>query len=179
VGTPTAVAIALVPNDTAYALSRCVDLACDGEIAHFSIGADGTLAATGASTLTGGHVIPLALLTPGSGPSPNSGYLLANLMGVDTNAGFIYQYAIDVTTGSLHAYAPASLAISSGAVAEGMSGLSLYALSANQVGSIPGSPGGHVDHYFVGPDGLLTAAGTTPVPGEPTALFVPAALPLP
>lgn len=180
-GTPTAVAIYPVisfssgqASQTAYVLSRCVDSACDGEIALYSIGADGTLSATGASILTGGNVTPLALVTHADeGPGAFSTYVLANLMGVDTNAGAIYQYASDAT-GNLNPYTPASLAVSSGAVAEGVYGNELFALSANQVGFPIGPPGGHVDHYFIGPGGLLTAAGTTPVPGNPTALVVPA-----
>lgn len=170
--TPTAVAIS--PSQTAYVLSRCVDQACDGEIALFSIGADGALSATGASILTGGHVIPLALVTEGPGPSPYTAYLLANFMGVDTNAGSVYQYAIDAT-GGLIPDTPSSVAVTSGAVAEGAFGPDVYALSSNQVGSANGSPGGQVDHYYIGSDGVLTAAGRTPVPGLPTALAVPAA----
>lgn len=175
-GSPTAVAIYPVISSvqTVYVLSRCVDMACDGEIAQFTIGADGTLAATGASILIGGHVIPLALITHiDAGPGAFSAYLLANLMGVDTNAGSIYQYSIDAT-GNLNPYTPASLAVSSGAVAEGACGLELFALSANQVGSPIGPAGGHVDHYYIGASGQLTAAGTTPVPGKPTAMLVPA-----
>lgn len=174
-GTPTTVAIYPVISSvqTAYVLSRCVDLACDGEIVQVTIGADGTLSATGGSILIGGHEIPLALVTHSDeGPGVFSAYVLANLMGVDTNAGSICQYAIDAS-GGLNPYTPASLAVSSGAVAEGVHGNELFVLSANQVGSPIGPPGGQVDHYQIGPGGLLTAGGTTPVPGNPTALYVP------
>ena len=97
----------------AYALSVCVDASCDGQVAAYAIGADGTLRPTGAAVLTGGHVNPVLMLTDGPG---SAAYLLTNRMGVDTNQGAAFQYAIDAT-GALSPGMPASVAVASGAVA--------------------------------------------------------------
>jgi hypothetical protein len=55
-------------------------------------GTNGTLTATGSTTLTGGHVIPIAMVLD---TSAWSAYLLTNLMGVDTNMGAEYGYWIN------------------------------------------------------------------------------------
>jgi len=103
----------------------------------------------------------------------SSAYLLANFMGVDTNAGSVYQYTID-STGALVPSTPFAVAVSSGAVAESMYQSNLYALTANAVGQISGSPqGGHLDHYAIGPGGQLTAVNTTSVAASlPTVMTV-------
>src|SRR5262249_40938568 len=118
--------------------------------------------------LTGGHVNPVALVTDGAG---SNAYLLTNLMGVDTNQGAVYQYAID-GTGALKALTPNSLSIATGAVAATTDGRNLYALSANAVGHAPGpSAGGNIDHFVIGSSGQLSAAGTTSIAqGRPTAI---------
>jgi hypothetical protein len=110
------------------------------------------------------------MVTDGSG---SGAYLLANAMGVDTNAGAVYQYAVD-STGALIADMPASLPVASGAVAESSYGNNLYALSANAIGFVSGQlPGGHIDHYVIGSGGLLTAMSTTTVTGSlPTSMTV-------
>jgi 6-phosphogluconolactonase len=167
--TQGAAAVTISPSgQTAYLISVCIDTACDGQIEPYTIGANGTLTPTGVVTLTGAHVIPVDLVTDSSGSNV---YLLANAMGVDTNAGAVYQYATD-STGALVADTPASLAVASGAVAESTNGSNLYALSANAIGFPSGlPPGGHIDHYAIGSGGLLTAVGTTTVAaGLPTSM---------
>jgi 6-phosphogluconolactonase (cycloisomerase 2 family) len=156
----TAIGVAVAPSDqTAYVLSTCVDSTCDGQVALYSIGANGALMA-GSNTLTGGHVNPVALVADGTG---SNAYLLANFMGVDTNTGAVYQYAID-STGTLVSDTPASLGVSSGALAESTYGSHLYVLSANYVGFASGAQtGGYIDSYNVGTDGRLSAANTTPI----------------
>jgi 6-phosphogluconolactonase (cycloisomerase 2 family) len=155
---------------TLYVLSRCVDTSCNGQVTQYSIGAGGALTPTGVMTSTGSRVNPIAMLTDGTVPSA---YLLTNLMGVDTNEGAVYQYALDGTD-ALTAQSPASLPVTSGAVAEDLWGSNLYALSAAAVGHASGSPsGGNLDHYTIGTDGLLRQAGTTAVPGSlPTAMTI-------
>jgi 6-phosphogluconolactonase (cycloisomerase 2 family) len=163
------VAVTIAPSgQTAYVMSTCIDTACDGQIEPFTIGANGTLTPTGVVTLTGAHVNPVEMVTDGSG---SAAYLLANAMGVDTNAGSVYQFAVD-STGALAADTPASLSVASGAVAESNYGSNLYALSANAIGFASGQPpGGHIDHYIIGSGGLLTAVSTTTVAGSlPTSI---------
>jgi DNA-binding beta-propeller fold protein YncE len=163
------VAVTIAPSgQTAYVISTCIDTACDGQMEPYTIGANGTLTPSGAATLTGAHVNPLEMVTDSSGSAL---YLLANAMGVDTNAGAVYQYAVD-STGALVADTPASLSVASGAVAESTNGSNLYALSANAIGFASGlPPGGHVDHYVIGSGGMLTAVSTTTVAGSlPTSM---------
>jgi hypothetical protein len=147
-------------------MSTCIDTACDGQIETYTIGANGTLTPTGVATLTDAHVNPVEMLTVGSGA-----YLLANAMGVDTNAGAVYQYAVD-STGALSADVPPSLSVASGSVAENIYGSNLYALSANAIGFASGQlPGGHIDHYVIGNGGLLSAVSTTSIAGGlPTSM---------
>jgi hypothetical protein len=155
-------------GQTAWVISTCIDTACNGQIEPYTIGADGTLTPTGVVTLTGTHVNPVEMVTDGSGSSV---YLVANAMGVDTNAAAIYQHAID-STGALVANIPASLTVASGAVVESANGSNLYALSANAIGFASGLPqGGHIDHYLIGSSGLLTPVSTTAVAGSlPTSM---------
>jgi len=163
------IAVTIAPSgQTAYVISTCIDTACDGQIEPYTIGADGTLTQTGVVTLTGTHVNPVEMVTDNSGSSV---YLLANAMGVDTNAGAVYQYTID-SMGALVADTPASLTVASGAVAGSTNGSNLYALSANAIGFASGLPqGGHIDHYGIGSGGLLTPVGTTAVAGSlPTSM---------
>jgi 6-phosphogluconolactonase len=160
-------AVTIAPSgQTAYVMSTCIDTACDGQIEPYTIGANGTLTPTGLVTLSGANVNPVEMVTDGSGA-----YLLANAMGVDTNAGAVYQYAIE-STGALAADTPASLSVASGSVAESTYGSNLYALSANAIGFASGQPpGGHIDHYIIGSGGLLTAVSTTTVAGSlPTSM---------
>src|SRR4029077_6409729 len=106
--TREAIGVTVAPSgETAYVLSTCVDDACDGQVEQYTIGATGALTSTGAITLTGSHVNPIAMVTDGA---VSSAYLLTNFMGVDTNAGAVYQYAID-NTGALVADMPTSLGV--------------------------------------------------------------------
>jgi 6-phosphogluconolactonase len=167
--TQTAVGIVIAPSgQTAYVLSACFDNVCDGQVAQFTIGANGALTPTGAMIHTGSHVIPEAMVIDGSA---SSAYLLVNVMGVDTNSGSVYQYTID-STGALVPGTPNSLSVTSGAVAESVYGSNLYALSSNAIGFASGSfTGGHFDHYAVESNGNLTMVGTTPLAASlPTAM---------
>src|SRR5581483_6332254 len=130
------IGLAIAPGgQVAYVLNNCIDKQCDGEVAQYTFGPNGTLSTRGATTLTDAHVLPVAMLFDNSG---SSAYLLANLMGVDTNTGAIYQYSID-NSGGLVPYNPPSLSVASGAVAEGAFGTNLYALSSNALGFASGS----------------------------------------
>jgi len=163
------IGVTIAPSgQMAYVISTCIDTACEGQIEPYTIGADGTLTPTGVVTLTGTHVNPVEMVTDSSGSSV---YLLANAMGVDTNAGAVYQYTID-SMGALVADTPASLTVASGAVAESTNGSNLYALSANAIGFASGLPqGGHIDHYVLGSGGLLTPVSITAVAGSlPTSM---------
>jgi 6-phosphogluconolactonase (cycloisomerase 2 family) len=162
-------AVAISPSgQTAYVLSRCMDTMCDGQVAEYTVGANGSLTPTGAITPTASHVIPASLIID---VSESGAYLLTNLMGVDTNAGAVYQYAVN-STGSLVPDTPSSLNVSSGAVTQMVLGANLYALSSNALGFASGAPtGGHIDHYSIGNGGLLTAVSSIPVAaGYPTAM---------
>ncbi|HEY6921898.1 MAG TPA: beta-propeller fold lactonase family protein, partial [Steroidobacteraceae bacterium] len=166
-----AVGVAISPSGrTAYVLSACTDDACDGEIAVYGVGARGMLTPTGATVATPGHVIPLSLVPDTSG---SSAYLLTNLMGIDTNAGAVYQYTID-NAGALVAATPPSLNVSSGAVTQFVFGPDLYALSSNATGFASGAPtGGHIDRFHIGTGGLLSTAGSISISaGYPIAMTV-------
>ena len=171
----TPVGVAIAPSSqSAYVLSFCIDNACDGQVAQFTIGAKGALTSTGATIITGSHINPVAMVISGSA---SSAYVLANLMGPDTNSGLVYQYTID-STGGLVPETPSSLSVTSGAVAESTYGSNLYALSANAIGVVNGGAqsGGHIDHYTIQADGLLTAVATTTVATSlPTAMTLVAA----
>jgi hypothetical protein len=67
------------------------------------------------------HVNPVAMLFNDAGSSV---YLLISLVGVDTNSGALYQYAIN-NSGVLMPYVPSSLDVASGAVAESTYGSNL------------------------------------------------------
>lgn len=169
--TASAVGIAVASDGkTAYVLSRCVDTDCDGQLARYVLGADGTLTVTGSTVTTGGHVIPIDMVFDTSG---SSAYLLTNFMGVDTNMGAVQGYSIN-SAGDLVPDTPASVGVTSGAVAETTYGPNLYALSSNAIGSAIGrQPGGHIDHYAIGAGGQLSALGTVTVAaGGPTGIAV-------
>jgi DNA-binding beta-propeller fold protein YncE len=169
VATTGAVNVTIAPDGrTAYVLSSCIDIACDGQISVYSVAADGTLSPTGSTTGTAGHVIPIELETDTSG---SSAYLLANLMGVDTDAGSLYQFAIG-STGTLQPDSPPSVNVTGGAVAASVFGPSLYAL--DNAGFASGTPqGGHIDHYAIGAGGLLTAKDSVSMTsGYPMAMTI-------
>lgn len=142
----------------------------DGQIAQYSIGANGMLTPTGATTVTGSHGIPVSLTID---TTDSSAYLLTYLMGVDTNAGAVYQYTLNGAN-AIVPETPPSLNVSSGAVTQSVLGQGLYALSSDAVGFASGAPtGGHIDHYSIGAGGLLTLVGTTTLTaGYPTAMAV-------
>ena len=157
-------------SQAAYVLENCIDVQCDGQIVQYAISPDGTLASTGNAAITGAHVNPIALLTDTSG---SNAYVLANLMGVDTNQGVVLHYSVNAQ-GALMPGSPASVSVSSGAVALGSYGSNLYALSANAIGQVSGAPtGGNIDHLVIGADGTLSNAGTTVINGNfPIAMTV-------
>ena len=175
--TPAAVAvtarttgIAIASGGQAYVLSYCIDSACDGEVARYTLGTGGTLTATGSTVLTGSHIIPVDMVFDTSG---SSAYLLSNLMGVDTNTGGVEGYSIN-SSGDLVADSPASVGVASGAVAETPYGQNLYALSSKGLGVVSNpQTGGNIDHYAIGANGKLSALGTVTVAaGTPTGIAV-------
>lgn len=167
-GIPNPAGITISPSGrTAYVLSTCIDDACLGQIEEYSLGESG-LTSTGATVRTGSHIIPVSLTID---TAESAAYLLTNAMGVDTNAGAVYQYAIN-SAGNLVPATPPSLDVSSGAVAQTILGANLYALSSNIIGFASGGPpGGHIDHYSIGAEGLLAKVSTTDIAsGDPTAM---------
>jgi 6-phosphogluconolactonase (cycloisomerase 2 family) len=167
--------IAIAPGGhTAYVLSSCINTDCDGQVARYTLGADGTLTATGSTVPTGGHVIPIGMVFDTSG---SSAYLLTNLMGVDTDTGALQGYSIN-SAGDLVPDTPTSVGVGAGAmaasaVAETTYGPNLYALSSNAIGPSVGFAGGHIDHYAIGAGGQLSALGTVTVAaGAPTGIAV-------
>ena len=171
-GTLNVTGMTIAPGGAAaYVLSSCVDTSCDGQIAQYTVGATGQLTQTAATTLTGTHVDPLQLIISGS-----SAYLLTSLMGVDTDTGAVYQYALG-STGILTADTPASLSGSLGPVSASAYGANLYVLNATADGMFPSPlPGGQINHYVINSNGLLSAAASTPLQaGVPTAMTLVAA----
>jgi 6-phosphogluconolactonase (cycloisomerase 2 family) len=164
--------IAIAPDGrTAYVLSSCIDSTCNGQVARYTLGKDGTLTAVGSTVLAGSHVIPVGMVFDTAG---SSAYLLTNLMGVDTEMGAVEAYSIN-SAGDLAPDTPASNGMASGAVAETTYGTNVYALSSNAIGFASNPlPGGHIDHYTMGTAGQLSALGTVTVAaaGAPTGITV-------
>jgi 6-phosphogluconolactonase (cycloisomerase 2 family) len=157
--------ITVASTQAAYVLSRCVDHLCDGQVALYMIGADGSLSATGLTTTAGSHINPVAMSITG-----DNAYLLTNFMGVDTNSGKLYPYTIN-SSGAL--VPGGEIDTGSGGVAEALYAGNLYVLTSDALAAIPNGSGGHVAHFTLGSGGMLTAAGTTPIAGtNPTALTV-------
>lgn len=159
--------IVIAPDGgTAYVLSQCIDTNCDGSIAPYAIASSGQLSPAGAATLTGSHVDPVDLVIDGSG---TSAYLLAVLMGVDTDFGTVYQYSID-STGAF-SQMPASFPLAGGATAESRYGPNLYVLSGPS-GPVAGvAPS--VAIYSIGSQGELTSVGGTQIAaGAPTGMVL-------
>jgi 6-phosphogluconolactonase (cycloisomerase 2 family) len=165
-----------VIGSSAYVLSGCIDNLCDGQVALYTEGAAGGLTATGTITLTPGHVEPKALAFD----SASSAYLLANMMGVDTNVGVVYPYGINSSTGALTQGTAVTLN-GVAAVTETIYGSHLYTLgSAALASAVMLHTGGQIDHFRVG--GQLTHMSSTPVMGgSPVAMalaVIPMAMPL-
>src|SRR5262249_45406596 len=84
--------VVLTPrDDAAYVLGACVDANCNGQVDLYAIQPNGSLNPRVFTTLTGSLIIPVDLILSGSG---SSAYLLADFVGVDTNSGRLYSYAI-------------------------------------------------------------------------------------
>jgi 6-phosphogluconolactonase (cycloisomerase 2 family) len=169
--TTNVIGVYVVPSSrAAYVLQACIDALCDGQVVQYTVGADGNLAATGNTAITGSHVNPVALLTNNSG---SNAYLLANFMGVDTNQGSVLQYSINAQ-GALVQGSPPSLPVTSGAVALSSFGSHLYALSSNAIGQASGPPpGGNIDNFTIGSSGTVSNVGTSVLTaGFPVAMTV-------
>src|SRR5262249_36668420 len=137
--------VVLTPrNDAAYVLGTCVDNACDGEVAQYLIAADSSLNPRVSAILIGSHILPVDLVLNGTG---SSAWLLADLMGVDTNAGKLYQYSID-GTGALAQQG--ELDTGSAGVAEALNGSHLYVLTSDALAAIPNGSGGRLTHFTLG-----------------------------
>lgn len=172
VATANATNVTVAPDGkTAYVVRACIDTNCDGEVDEYTVGTDGALTATGSPTATGSHVIPISLETDTAG---SSAYLLANQMGVDTDAGTVYQFSFN-SSGGLQPDSPSSVNITSGAVAASVFGPSLYVLSNSRIAA-PTGQGAHVAHYSIGSGGLLTQKDSiSQTSGYPTAIATVAA----
>ncbi len=158
--------IVLTPNGRwAYVLGTCVDPDCDGEVSLYTIGSDYSLNPTMFTTLTGGHILPVGLVLNSSG---SKAYLLTNFMGVDTDAGKLYQYTID-NTGALASQG--ELDTGSAAVAAALSGNNdLYVLTSDALAMPPNGTGGHLVHISVA-GSALSQVDSTPISGlNPTAM---------
>ena len=86
-------------------------------------------------------------------------YVLANLMGVDTDQGSVLQYSID-SQNVLLPGSPPSLSVTYSPVTLASAGSHLYALTLNSIGPVPTTPGGNIDHFVVGSSGALSMAGS-------------------
>lgn len=158
--------VVLAPRTAvAYVLGRCVDTACDGEVAQYLIGPDASLNPRQSTTLAGSHIIPVGMVVNAAG---SSAYLLANLMGVDTNSGTLYPYAIDAS-GAL--VPQGQLETGSAAVAEALNGSDLYILTSDAWAAPPNGSGGHLAHFTLGSGGMPSEAEGTAIAGRnPTAM---------
>lgn len=152
-------------NEVAYVLGTCVDTACDGEISQYLIDSEFSLNPRLSTTVVGSHIIPVEMVLNASG---SSAYLLSNFMGVDTNSGQLYAYAID-TSGAL--VPQGELDVGSAAVAEAMNGSSLYVLTSDALARLPDGGGGHLAHLSVNSGGLPSEIDAIGITGRnPTAM---------
>jgi DNA-binding beta-propeller fold protein YncE len=160
------VGVVLPPrSEMAYVLGRCVDTACDGEVSQYLIDSDASLNPRLSTTLAGSHIIPVDMVVKASG---SSAYLLTNFMGVDTNSGKLYPYAID-TSGAL--VPQGELDTGSAAVAEALNGSNLYVLTSDALASPPNGSGGHLAHLTLGSGGMPSEVDGTAIVGRnPTAM---------
>ena len=137
----------------------------------YTIGADGSMTATGMTAVTGSRVLPIEMVTDNSG---SSSYLIETTASIDTGGlGSVYNYAID-SSGEL--VVKGGVGVGEGAVAEAVRGNDLYAVITNARVWPSHGAGGQVFHILVGTGGVLTTTGTTPVPdGWPAAMTIVAA----
>jgi len=167
---PTGVVLA-PRGEAAYVLGRCVDTACDGEISLYATQPDGSLNPRLFTTLTGSHMIPVDMAVSGS---KSSAYLLTNFMGVDTNSGKLFPFAIN-SDGTL--MPQGEIETGSAAVAEALNGNNLYILTSNASVVSLNSSGGHLARFTLTGSGTPTEIDTTSITGQnPTAMAL--AIPL-
>jgi DNA-binding beta-propeller fold protein YncE len=161
---PTGVVLA-PRGEVAYVLGRCVNTTCDGAVSQYLIGSDASLNPHLSTTVAGSHIVPVNMVMNASG---SSAYLLTNFMGVDTNSGKLYPYAID-TSGAL--VPQGELDTGSAAVAEALHGSNLYILTSDALASPPNGNGGHLAQFVLSGGGMLSERDATAIPGRnPTAV---------
>ncbi len=158
--------VVLAPRDEAgYVLGTCVDSPCNGQVSLYLIAPDSSLNPRVSTTVTGSLILPVDMVLNGSG---SNAYLLSDFVGVDTNSGRLYQYAID---GSGTLVLQGELDTGSAAVAEALNGSHLYVLTSDARAAPPNGSGGHLTHFTVGAGGLPSELGTTRITGQnPTAM---------
>ena len=159
-------------SSTLYVTSSCDGSECEGSIRQLAFGADGALTDTGVIATTGSHdeAVNMVLYQTGSN---NYAYLLSNVMGVDTDAGALWQFGIG-NSGDLVPVSPPTLNIGLQAVAQAIQVDSLYVLTTNS-GTVENSagPGGNIKFYSLAADGSATLAATTKITAPyPTAMSV-------
>jgi hypothetical protein len=141
-------------------MSNCDGAQCTGSIRQFAVGAGGALTDTGAIVTTGSHYDAVDMKLYQNGTSAYA-YVLSNAMGVDSNAGALWQYGVG-STGELTAASPPMLNIGSVAVAQVLQDDSLYVLTSNSESSAnTASTGGNINFYSLGAAGVATLTATT------------------
>jgi 6-phosphogluconolactonase (cycloisomerase 2 family) len=161
---------------TVYVMSNCDGSQCTGSIRQYDVGADGALTDTGVIATTGSHAdaVNMAIIDNGG---HTFAYVLGNMMGVDTNAGALWQYGVQMN-GGLTAASPAMLNIGPVAVAQVIQVDSLYVLTTNSgvYANDPASTGGSIDLYTLGSSGAATPLATTkisaPYPAAMSVMFL-------
>lgn len=145
---------------TAYVVNDCQGSICAASITQFAFGADGQLAATSETAVTGSHYGAVSVITDSSGAHA---YLLTNLLGVDTLSGALWQFSLG-TDGTPNAATPAELSVGSPALAQTIQNATVYVLTSNSgVASIANATGGSINTYTLASDGGLASAGTAPI----------------
>jgi len=172
--------IAIGAYDTfAYVFSNCDGTQCQGSIRQFSVGTNGALTDTGDIVTTGSHSHGVGM-TFEQDVSGSTGYVLTNMMGVDTDSGSLEFYQTG-STGALVAASPAAQDTPGMAVAlvQSFDFGTLYVLSSNSgaVANMPATGGSMT--IFAGLNGgapTLLATTTLSAP-YPTAMGVWVLLP--
>jgi 6-phosphogluconolactonase (cycloisomerase 2 family) len=170
---PSAMAINSI-SATAYVMSNCDGTQCLGSIRQFGVGSSGELTDTGAIVTTASHNDAVNMVIDQDGASLYA-YVLSRAMGVDTNAGALWQYRV-ASTGALSAADPPMLDLGSVPVAQVIHVNGLYVLTTNSGASATTpSTGGNLDFYTLAAGGAATlnssATLSAPYPVAMALLF--------
>ena len=89
-------------------------------------------------------------------------------MGVDSNTGKLYPFAVD---GSGALALRGEIDTGAAGVAEALNGNNLYVLTSNARAAPPNGSGGHLARFTLSSTGMPTAVESTPITGQnPTAM---------